>query len=131
MLQNDLDKHLTSSAMRTSLKTALEQLSGAEKLLKVVRKPDEYKIVNEIHNRPKNLVGGLPKDEAHQFFSSHGIRLLNMDKSRLSKEEKAILGERKRAMRTAGQLYTDLQRQALGLSEKQAPDKGQDRGPEM
>ncbi|WP_413207943.1 hypothetical protein [Rhodospirillum sp. A1_3_36] len=125
-LQNDLDRHSTSPGMASSLKVALSDMAIAEKHMAMVRDPVAYGVIDEGHSRPKNRVGGVPKDEARQFFSSHATRLLNLDRSRLSPEEKHLLDQRKVNMRTAAGLYEALQREALGL-----PPKGREMGKGM
>lgn len=123
LLVTDLTLYSNSGAMANSLKTALLELKAAEALLPKVADPSLYKSVDEAHSLPKNRIGGVPRDEARQFFSSNAARLLNMDKSRLDREEKAIVEERKRNMRIAEKGYTALQHKVLGI----AP--AQDRGP--
>lgn len=123
LLVTDLTLYSNSGAMANSLKTALLELKAAEALLPKVADPSLYKSVDEAHSLPKNRIGGVPRDEARQFFSSNAARLLNMDKSRLDREEKAIVEERKRNMRIAEKGYTALQYKVLGI----AP--AQDRGP--
>jgi hypothetical protein len=118
-LQNDLDRHSTSPGMASSLKIALSGMAIAEKHIVMVRNPAAYRVIDEGHSLPKNRIGGVPKDEARQFFSSHATRLLNLDRSRLSPEEKLLLDQRKTNMRTATGLYETLQRDALGLPPKE------------
>ncbi|WP_142850699.1 hypothetical protein [Telmatospirillum sp. J64-1] len=127
-LENDLAQYANSGAMKGSLDTALAELSAAEKLMGKIRDPEAYRHVDESHSLPKNRKGGLPYDEARQFFSAHAARLLNMDKSRLDAEEKKIVEIRKQNMRAADRLYVDLQRQALGLT---APTKVKGQGLEL
>lgn len=127
VLQNDLDRYANSPAMANSLKTAMAELDAAEKLVAKVRDPAAYALVDESHSLPKNRKGGVPRDEARQFFSSHAARLLNQDKSRLDAEEKAIVDERKKNMRTAETLYAAEQRRALGLEQAQERDRGRTR----
>jgi hypothetical protein len=119
LLENDLDRHANSPAMANSLKTALSDMSIVEKHLALVRDPIAYRVIDEGHSRPKNRVGGVPKDEARQFFHSHATRLLNLDRSRLSPEEKQLLDQRKVNMRAATGLYEGLQRDAMGLPPKE------------
>jgi hypothetical protein len=123
-LENDLAQYVTSGAMRSSLKTALKELEDAQAVIPLVKDPSVYQAIDKSHAHHKSRVGGLPKDAARQFFGSNASRLLNLDKSRLDGEEKAIVEERKRNMRTAEKLYAVLQQKTLGLS----PAPGRDHG---
>lgn len=127
-LQNDLDRHANSTAMTNSLKAALAELDAAEALHTKVRDPSAYKATDEDHSLPRNRVGGLPKDQARQFFASHAARLLNQDKSRLEPEEKRLVDARKANMRAGEKLYAALQREALGLAPEPRPKRDQTMG---
>ena len=124
LLQNDLDRHSNSKAMKGSLETALAELTASERLVAKVRDGEACRMVDEGFSLPKNRVGGVPRDEARQFFGSHAARLLNQDKSRLEEDEKKIVDARKDNMRVAERVYTALQRQALGLSETRSKKPG-------
>ncbi len=126
ILINDLEHYGNSPAMRGSLQGALNEHKAALRLLARVREPDRYREIDETHSLPKNRVGGVPRDEARQFFRSHSARLLNMDKSRLDKVEKTIIEERRGNLRIAEKGYTALQRKALGLGPER--DRDMDRG---
>lgn len=102
--------------MAGSLKTALDELKAAEALLPKAADFILYKAVDEAHSLPKNRIGGVPRDEARQFFRSHDARLVNMDKSRLDDEEKVIVDERKRNIRVAEKGYMALQQKTLGVA---------------
>lgn len=125
-LENDKSEYANSPAMRSSLDTALKELAVAERLCAVVQDPVAYRLIAVAHSLPKNQRGGLPLDEARQFFGSHAARLLNQDKARLAPAEKTIIDARKQNMRLAVKLYEARQRQALGLT---AP--GREPGMEM
>ena len=114
--------------MKGSLTTALAELTAAEAVIPLVKDPVLYAAIAQGHGQPQSRIGALPNDAARQFFSAHHTRLLNQDKARLDSEEKLILDARRANILKAERLYIPLQRQALGLSEKKAPDKGQDRG---
>lgn len=128
LLQNDLDRHANSPAMKTSLEGALKELRAAETSLHLVEDPALYRAVDESHGHPKSRIGPLPKDAVRQFFKSHAARLLNQDKSRLEEDEKKIVDARKDNMRSAERIYSALQRRALGLSETKSKDRDQNRG---
>lgn len=125
LLGGDLEKHVNSAAMAASLKTALTELEAAERLVDKVRSPKAYSEIDAAHSLPKNRVGGVPRDEARQFFGSHAARLLNQDKSRLDEDEKKIITQRKVNMQIAEKLYVSMQRRALG---RPAPAKGKGQG---
>jgi hypothetical protein len=59
----------------------------------------------------------LPLDEARQAFKSHYARSSNLDKTRLSEDEKAIIEARKDNMLEAGKIYAQRQARMLGVSE--------------
>ena len=127
ILRNDLDRHANSKAMADSLKEGLAGITAAEKLVAIVDDSVSYGVIDAACNLRKNRVGGVPKDEARQFFKSHTARLLNWDKSRLSADEKRILDRRKANMRLAEDLYAARQRRTLGLK----PVRRRDRGPSL
>lgn len=126
-LANDLALYANSGAMTGSLKAGLDELTAAQALLPKVADPELYKPVDESFSLPKNRVGGVPRDQARQFFRSHDSRLVNMDKSRLDDVEKSIIDERKRNIRAAEKVYVEAQKKVLGL----APSASQDRGRDM
>jgi len=127
MLVTDLTLYSNSPAMKGSLTTALAELKAAEKLLPKVTDPALYRSVDESLSLPKNRIGGVPRDEARQFFRSHDSRLVNMDKSRLDDEEKAIVDERKRNVRIAEKVYIAQQQKTLGVTPARDRDLGRSR----
>lgn len=129
-LENDLAQYANSGAMANSLKTALVELSAAEKTIPLTADPVLYAAVDQSHGHPKSRKGQLPNDAARQFFSSHAARLLNQDKARLDADEKLILEARKNNMRMAEKLYIPLQMRGLGIADK-PKGKGQGRGMEL
>ena len=84
-----------------------------------------YREFSEGFSLPRNRIGGVPRDEARQFFRSHAARLLNQDKSRLDESEKRVLDRRRLNMRHAEKLYAALQERALGID----PDRDREVGP--
>ena len=117
MLNNELTQHANSKGMLSSLNAALAELTVIEKLLSIVDDPQEYSRVDQSHLLPKNREAGLPLDEARQAFKSHYARLGNLDKARLSEDEKAIIEARRNNMLEAGKRYARRQIKTLGLSE--------------
>lgn len=117
IVEADLEHYANSKGMLSSLNAALAELTVIEKLLSIVDDPQEYRRVDQSHLLPKNREAGLPLDEARQAFKSHYARLGNLDKARLSEDEKAIIEARRNNMLEAGKRYARRQIKTLGLSE--------------
>jgi len=115
IVDGDLKRHANSPAMVKSLGTALSELGVVEKHLELVADPVRYRAVNQAYSLPRNRHHGLPYDEARQAMASHHTRLGNLDKSRLSADEKALIDARKAGMKTAIHLYTKLQAHMIGV----------------
>jgi hypothetical protein len=115
ILQGDLDRYANSRSMVSSLRTALSELDATQKLLAIVDDKNKYGMIDKAHSLAKNREKGLPLDEARQAFKSHYARLNNMDKSRLSDDEKKIIDARKINMFNADKLYTERQAKTLGV----------------
>ena len=113
IVRGDLERYANSKGMISSLGTATVELDAAEKLLAMVDDKQEYSRVDASHSLPKNRDKGLPLDEARQAFKSHYARLNNLDKSRLSDDEKAIIDARKSNIFNAGKLYALRQAKTL------------------
>ena len=127
LLAFELAYYANSKAMKGSLEDALFDLAITEKLVQTIQNPASYKAVDESHARPRNRVGGLPRDEARQFFKSHWTRLLNQDKARLDLIDKQIIDARRANIRTAEKQYEAMQQIALGIT-PQPPDKARGAG---
>ncbi|MDR1647795.1 MAG: hypothetical protein LBR88_07160 [Zoogloeaceae bacterium] len=117
IVQNELGHHANSKGMVSSLNAALAELTVTERLLSIIDDKREYSQVDQSHLLPKNREKGLPLDEARQAFKSHYARLSNLDKARLSEDEKAIIEARRDNMREAGKIYARRQARTLGVSE--------------
>ena len=126
VLRNELQRHANSQAMRTSLEASLAEHAVAMGMLETVRDPGAYRQVDAAHRLPRNRIGGVPRDEARQFFRSHAARLLNQDKSRLDDSEKRVLDKRRLNMRHAEKLYAALQERALGIGADRRQEQGMD-----
>lgn len=122
-LLNDQDDYINSPIQASSIANALSELSAASNAYQKVLSPDSYKEVNDNYQSHKSRVGGLPIDEARQFFQSNKNRLLNWDKARLDDSEKSVLEARKENMQAAQTIYIGLQRKALGLDEKMTKEQ--------
>ncbi|MBE1237401.1 hypothetical protein IHV25_07040 [Phaeovibrio sulfidiphilus] len=108
---------------RGSLEVSLLELEAARRLAHKVRDPEVYRTVDAEATLPKNRVGGLPRDEARQFYRSHAARFVNQDKHRMIPEERALMEQRKLNIRAAEKTYVALQEAALGR-ERSTPTKG-------
>ena len=101
-----------------SLDNALEELDAALTALAGVRNQDSYReIASQHYSLSKNQIGGLPRDQARQFFRSHQTRLRNLGKGRMEDSERALLSVRARSIKAAETVYKELQRQALGIDD--------------
>ena len=115
-LQDEGERMATSAPMSGSLSAALEDLAHALAMIPRVRDPERYAEVAATHRNRHRQIGGLPRDDARVFFSSHAARLLNVTKAPLPHPTQAVLSERRLNMSAAEKMYKDLQLQALGLS---------------
>jgi hypothetical protein len=115
IVTDELQNHANSPGMVSSLGAALAELDATERLLSIVDDGDEYRRVDLAHSLPKNREKGLPLDEARQAFKSHHARLNNLDRARLSEEEKRLIDARKANMLGAGKLYAGRQAKTLGI----------------
>ncbi len=103
-----------------SLKAAIEDFKVIHDDLKLVKVPEHYQIAAVSYHSKKKL-HGVVTDGCHEAFNSHITRLGNrMSAVGISVPEKNILRQRQANMRTAKELYIDLQRKALGI---EAPTK--------
>ena len=127
LLAFELTHYANSKAMSGSLTEALSDLSITQTLVETILDPSACRAIDASHLRGKNRLNGLPRDEARQFFRSHGTRLLNLDKGRLDKLDKQIIDARRANMRTAEKSYIALQKTALGI-EPQPLEQSRGRG---
>ncbi|GHU34765.1 hypothetical protein AGMMS50256_28850 [Betaproteobacteria bacterium] len=116
IVQGDLDHYANSKSMISSLNAALSELNAIEGLLAIVDDKNRYEGVNKSHILPRNREKDLPLDEARQAFKSHYTRLNNLDKSRLSADEKSIIDTRKSNILNAGKLYAQRQAKTLDIA---------------
>ena len=117
ILKNERRLYADTPAMRTSLDNALFEIDVALELVGKVQDPEAYRTVEDSHKLPKNRIGGLPKDEARQFFKSHRSRLENLEKARLMGIDKELIGVRKKNLGVASASYIELQENALAKPE--------------
>ena len=129
ILENEREHYADTSSMVSSLNNALFEIEVALELVNTVQDPDAYKAVADSHKLPRNRIGGLPRDEARQFFKSHRSRLENLEKARSMGMDKALIGIRKKNLAKAGVGYTELQQNALADPEPEAENNYSDGGP--
>ena len=115
IVNGDLEHYANSKGMVSSLNAAITELTGIERLLTIVNDKQEYSRVDLSYSFPKNREKGLPLDEARQAFKSHHARLNNLDRARLSEDEKNIIDARKSNIFQAGKLYAERQAKTLGV----------------
>ena len=116
LLQEERQYLSNSTVQKGSLDTAIEGAMATLDLLEKVQSPESYRAVDATHVTRKRRSGGLPLDEAREFFKSHNSRLLNLDKAVLSDEEKELIDSRRANIRKAGKIYVALQKQTLGIA---------------
>ena len=116
LLQEERQYLSNSTVQKGSLDTAIEAAKITLGLFEKVQSPESYRTIDESHSTRKRRSGGLPLDEAREFFKSHNSRLLNLDKAILSDEEKELIDIRRANIRKAGKIYIALQQQVLGIT---------------
>jgi len=114
VLEGDLLRYTNSPAMRSSLKTAVAELGAVLEHIELLGNRAHYHLIDRAHSLPKRRDDqGRPMDEGREALNSHITRLSNLDRSRLDEDEKAFIDERKASMRSARDLYINLQENAL------------------
>jgi cell division septal protein FtsQ len=113
IVQGDLEHYANSKNMESSLRAALSELEAIQRLLAIIDDKSRYIHVDESYSLSRNREKGLPVDEARQAFKSHYARLNNMDKTRLSDDEKSIIDARRNNVFRASKLYAQHQTKTL------------------
>jgi hypothetical protein len=124
IVKDERKHHANSKGMISSLDAASVELAAVEKLLSIVDDKARYSPIDQGYSLPRNREKGLPLDEARQAFKSHYARLNNLDRARLSEDEKKIIDARKSNMFQAGKLYAERQAQTLGIDLAQGKKRG-------
>lgn len=106
--------YANSPAMVGSLDNAIAELSIAADLARQVASPEEYREIDRGYRRASSRVGGVPRDEARQFFVGHRRRLQDWGKAELNDSEKRTLEVRVSRLKAAEREYIRRQRSALG-----------------
>ena len=115
IVAGDLTRYANSKAMVNSLNAALAEIAVIERNSDIVQDSARYRAIDQAHSLPRNRKAELPFDEARQALRSHAARLGNLDKSRLTDEEKQLLDARKAAIFAAEKCYIERQQNALRL----------------
>ncbi len=119
---HELQYYTNSKPMESSIKQTLTSIEITNKLIDVIHnKPDEYIIRAKSYEEAKNKIGDLPNDEARQFFKAQSTRFVNLSKAPLSTDKKATIEARKINIRLAGEIYTDMQKNVLGIQNTNSP----------
>ncbi len=119
---HELQYYTNSKPMESSIKQTLTSIEITNKLIDVIHnKPDEYIIRAKSYEEAKNKIGDLPNDEARQFFKAQSTRFVNLSKAPLTTDKKATIEARKINIRLAGEIYTDMQKNVLGIQNTNSP----------
>ena len=94
-------------------------MSAIERHGGIVDDKRKYQAVDQAHSLKANRKNSLPYDEARLSFSSHLSRLTNMDKTRLSDEEKKVIDIRRAAFNI------ERQTRSLGVDREKSKKQGQ------
>ncbi len=109
----------------SSIKQTLASIDSTNNLIRTIQnEPDKYINHANLFQDPKNIINGLPNDDARQFFKSQSVRFVNMYKIPTTKDKQNILDARKVNIRLAGEIYTDMQQQVLGKDTNLTQIKG-------
>ncbi len=109
--------------MKSSLDSAIMQIEAAIAVAKIACDSERYKILADGYTTPKNTIGGVPRDEARQFFKAHAMRSKNRQTAPAGIDEREIQNLRNSALKAAENFYVSRQKKALGIT------YGRDRGP--
>jgi prolyl oligopeptidase PreP (S9A serine peptidase family) len=114
ILINEKEHFSNAPIQHSSLDAAIEGLDVSVALFDMVKSIETYQPIIDTHQTRKRLKNGIPMDEAREFFKGHNGRLLNLQKSVSSDEEKKLLLVRKDNIAIARKIYIDLQEKTLG-----------------
>ena len=120
-------KHRANSREEVnSINAALSQLQDAQKSFVIVQNHEAYRPCAATYSS-RQKEAGLPMDGFREFIKSHTTRLTNRLSAPLSVPEKNLLRQRKENLQVAKGVYTELQREALGLPSPKEKDLGLER----
>ena len=122
MVEGDLARYANNQPMANSLKTALNEIAAVERHIGTVDDKANSQGIDRGHGLSKQRK--VPYDEARKALLSHYTRLNNMDKSRLSDDEKKVIDARKSAIFNADKLYADRLAKTLALDLGQSQRRG-------
>jgi hypothetical protein len=114
----------TASLVTKSLEAAKTGLTDALNSYNILVGTKSYPDAEQTHSTtPKYRYQNLPKDAFHIACNSHIARLSNTLKStELSSKMRSLYEQRVENMKTAKELYIELQRKILGISKKKDRD---------
>lgn len=114
-----------NKAVRTSLSTAIKDLDQAAEMVKMVKEPNEYAILNKgVSQKNIDRKNGLPRDAFHRFVDSNktrqGNRIISADAVGFQRK---VLIERHSHMDILKKEYMKLQVKALDIA---TPEKSRE-----
>ena len=115
-LQIELKKFASDPAHQSSLKAGIQQMTIIERSLDLVQDHKAYQIIDKAFMLETSRRDGLPDDDARKAIRSHKTRLANINRTRMSKEERKVLKQRQKNMDRIEKIYIDLQKKALGIA---------------
>lgn len=124
LLTQELAVYANSAEQHNSVNTAIAQLQDARRSLGVVQEHAHYQSATATYPESQKEAG-LPIDSFRSFLKSHSTRLTNRMTAQLSVPEKNVLRQRKDNLGMIKEVYTAMQKEALGLVSAKA--KGVDR----
>jgi len=104
--------------MRSSLKAGIEEMESIDRHIGWVADREKYRFINQTHKHHTKRTG----TKNRLAFSSNITRLSNLERSRLTEEEKKIIEARIEAMKVGDGIYEKLQEKVLNIiSQAEAP----------
>ncbi len=123
--EHELQFYSINKISDSSIKQSLASIDSTNNLIRTIQnEPDKYINHANLFQDPKNIINGLPNDDARQFFKSQSVRFVNMYKIPTTKDKQNILDARKVNIRLAGDIYTNMQQQVLGKDTNLTQIKG-------
>ena len=109
------ERYANSDAMLKSLNAALSSIDLIRASIDIMRDPSGgYR--NTLVTHARKMRKGVPYDSGREAISGHFTRLVNLDKSNLTDEEKDLIDMRQKLVREVEKLYIGEQKLALGIS---------------
>lgn len=129
VLLNERQFFGADQAVQASVKAALNDVGDVKMGLSLLESATDYERFARHFENPKNSRGGVPFDPARKGLVAHSTRLLNLDKSRMTEEERETIKLRRGNLRVVEREYIARQRKTLGLpSPAQSRDRSREAG---